>query len=426
MVAPGVFLNIYLYYFLELKYLGSAYKPLESANNIVAFYFGKSYDSFFCRHLIFLAGPVSWLEGEFMLSDSYYEYLCDHPEISGFREYAILFQPELLTDPFLLEDWKATEAQEKFINIRRRATFFEETDAADFDKFYSLQQWRHSFSLEIFWAVAPTIIIVTILGPSLILLYSSAAIKYSDYNINLNAHQWFWNVFSSTGGCSTIHDVMVPVKFENSFANFFNGGSFFMDHFWKKISFMEPPFYYFLDLDTFKGNPSFFFDHFDNFDSYLLDIADEAERGYTIRRLLDTTQHVKAPSSAAIKFSVTANDVLHSFALPSISAKVDAVVGRVNELTVFLAKEGVLRGQCSELCGAGHYGMPLVLEVLNVFDFFSAVEADFWEAATDSVTYCPFQNQIFDFENDLDLDIDFLTNLFEHNLIDDLNIGIFN
>jgi len=119
-----------------------------------------------------------------------------------------------------------------------------------------------------------------------------------------------------------------------------------------------------------------FFDGSSNFDSYMVDINEVAEKG-RVKRLLDTTQHIKAPALAAVKFSVTANDVLHSFALPAISAKVDAVPGRINDLTVFLAKEGLLRGQCSELCGAGHYGMPLVFEILNSFDFYTSLEEDF-------------------------------------------------
>jgi len=57
----------------------------------------------------------------------------------------------------------------------------------------------------------------------------------------------------------------------------------------------------------------------------------------------------------------------------------------------FLAKEGILIGQCSELCGAGHYGMPIVVEALLPFDYFSAIEEDFWKNSKndDILTYCP-------------------------------------
>jgi heme/copper-type cytochrome/quinol oxidase subunit 2 len=65
---------------------------------------------------------------------------------------------------------------------------------------------------------------------------------------------------------------------------------------------------------------------------------------------------------------------LHSFSLPAIGIKVDAVTGRLNVVTFFLAKDGILLGQCSELCGSGHYGMPIVVETMEPFDFRSYLE----------------------------------------------------
>jgi len=49
--------------------------------------------------------------------------------------------------------------------------------------------------------------------------------------------------------------------------------------------------------------------------------------------------------------------------------KVDAVVGRLNEVTVYLLRSGIFYGACSELCGSGHFGMPVVVESLNFFHF---------------------------------------------------------
>jgi len=118
------------------------------------------------------------------------------------------------------------------------------------------------------------------------------------------------------------------------------------------------------------------FEDINDFDSYMLEI-DEINKKGLIKRLLDTTQHLKVPAFMAVKFSVSSNDVLHSFALLPIGMKIDAVTGRINDMTVFLAREGILIGQCSELCGAGHYGMPIVVEALLPFDYFSAIEEDF-------------------------------------------------
>nr|ASL24610.1 cytochrome c oxidase subunit 2 [Khawia sinensis] len=67
----------------------------------------------------------------------------------------------------------------------------------------------------------------------------------------------------------------------------------------------------------------------------------------------------------AYRFFVTSYDVIHSFALPTLGLKVDAVPGRVNQLFFIPVRLGVFTGYCSELCGAGHAYMPIVLEVLH-------------------------------------------------------------
>jgi cytochrome c oxidase subunit 2 len=66
---------------------------------------------------------------------------------------------------------------------------------------------------------------------------------------------------------------------------------------------------------------------------------------------------------------ITAADVLHSFAIPSLGIKTDAVPGRINETWTRVAKKGVYYGQCSELCGVNHGFMPIALEVVSKDDF---------------------------------------------------------
>ena len=66
---------------------------------------------------------------------------------------------------------------------------------------------------------------------------------------------------------------------------------------------------------------------------------------------------------------VTAGDVLHSFAMPSLGVKKDAVPGRLNETWLNIDEPGIYRGQCSELCGTGHGYMPIVIEALSEKDF---------------------------------------------------------
>jgi cytochrome c oxidase subunit II len=70
------------------------------------------------------------------------------------------------------------------------------------------------------------------------------------------------------------------------------------------------------------------------------------------------------PAGETIRLQITAADVIHAFAVPSLWFKLDAVPGRINEKTLFVAKPGVYYGQCSELCGVRHAYMPIVVEAL--------------------------------------------------------------
>jgi cytochrome c oxidase subunit II len=70
------------------------------------------------------------------------------------------------------------------------------------------------------------------------------------------------------------------------------------------------------------------------------------------------------PVGEPIRMQVTGSDVIHSFAMPSLWFKIDGVPGRINEKTMFVEKPGVYYGQCSELCGARHGYMPIVIEAL--------------------------------------------------------------
>jgi cytochrome c oxidase subunit 2 len=75
------------------------------------------------------------------------------------------------------------------------------------------------------------------------------------------------------------------------------------------------------------------------------------------------------PVGTTVRFQVTASDVLHSFAVPAFWIKIDAVPGRLNETWVRVDEPGVYFGQCSELCGARHGYMPIVVEVVSTEDF---------------------------------------------------------
>ena len=82
-------------------------------------------------------------------------------------------------------------------------------------------------------------------------------------------------------------------------------------------------------------------------------------------RLLETDNHVVVPVGKVVKVLITANDVLHAWAIPSFGVKRDAVPGRINETWFKAEKEGVYYGQCSELCGSRHAFMPITVRVVS-------------------------------------------------------------
>ena len=82
-------------------------------------------------------------------------------------------------------------------------------------------------------------------------------------------------------------------------------------------------------------------------------------------RLLATDTKVVVPVNKVVKVLITANDVLHAWALPAFGVKKDAVPGRINETWFKAEKEGIFYGQCSELCGIKHAFMPITVEVVS-------------------------------------------------------------
>jgi cytochrome c oxidase subunit 2 len=86
-------------------------------------------------------------------------------------------------------------------------------------------------------------------------------------------------------------------------------------------------------------------------------------------RLLDVDNHIVLPVKTQIRVLITAADVLHSWAVPSLGVKVDAMPGRLNQTSFLINRPGLFYGQCSEICGANHRFMPIVIESVptNIF-----------------------------------------------------------
>jgi cytochrome c oxidase subunit 2 len=95
-------------------------------------------------------------------------------------------------------------------------------------------------------------------------------------------------------------------------------------------------------------------------------------------RLLSVDNPIVVPVDTTVRILVTSQDVLHSFAVPSLGIKKDAVPGRLNETWLRIAKEGDYYGQCSELCGIKHGFMPIHVKVV------SQEEYDAWVQSKDT------------------------------------------
>jgi cytochrome c oxidase subunit 2 len=164
----------------------------------------------------------------------------------------------------------------------------------------------HGTAIEIIWTVIPSLILVVVALPSFALLYSIDEIIDPALTIKCIGHQWFWSYEYS--------------DFESKFGAI-------------------------------------------NFDSYMI-AEDELELGEL--RLLEVDNRIVLPINTHIRILVTAADVLHSWAVPSLGIKVDACTGRLNQTSVFILRSGVFYGQCSEICGVGHGNMPIVVEAVSI------------------------------------------------------------
>ncbi|CAM9430913.1 unnamed protein product [Ectocarpus fasciculatus] len=117
-----------------------------------------------------------------------------------------------------------------------------------------------------------------------------------------------------------------------------------------------------------------------NFDSYL--IADEdlvipealgTGKAGKVFRLLEVDNRLLVPTNTHIRMLITSADVLHSWAVPSLGVKVDACPGRLNQVFIFVKREGVFYGQCSELCGVNHGFMPIVVQAVSQDEYLTWV-----------------------------------------------------
>lgn len=183
---------------------------------------------------------------------------------------------------------------------------------------------HHNTLLEVAWTLIPVIILVFIAVPSFRLLYFEANIPKPDVTIKAIGKQWFWTY-----------------EYPGSAAGF-------------------------------------------TFDSLGLSDADAAKAGKP--RLLGVDNPVYVPVNKVIEIDTVGADVIHSWAMPQMGVKMDAIPGRINRTWFKANQTGVYYGQCSELCGARHAYMPIELHVVSDADYaawlaaskkkFAAIESD--------------------------------------------------
>uniref|UniRef100_A0AAU6PC60 Cytochrome c oxidase subunit 2 n=1 Tax=Echinolaelaps traubi TaxID=3119979 RepID=A0AAU6PC60_9ACAR len=93
-------------------------------------------------------------------------------------------------------------------------------------------------------------------------------------------------------------------------------------------------------------------------------------------RLLEVDNNLIIPNLMSLRLMVTSADVIHSWTIPGLGVKVDAIPGRLNQIFLFSYRPGLYYGQCSEICGANHSFMPITLEIVSLNNFLNWINSN--------------------------------------------------
>nr|YP_011017662.1 cytochrome c oxidase subunit 2 [Centroceras gasparrinii]WQF69485.1 cytochrome c oxidase subunit 2 [Centroceras gasparrinii] len=170
----------------------------------------------------------------------------------------------------------------------------------------------HGTLIEIIWTLTPALILIIIAIPSFSLLYAMDEIISPTITIKTIGHQWYWS-------------------------------------------------YEYSDYQSDEGEPILF-------ESYMIP-EEDLQLGQF--RLLEVDNNMVIPVNTHVRIIVSAADVLHSWAIPSLGIKCDAIPGRLNQTSIFIKREGIYYGQCSEICGINHGFMPIVIEAVKLPNYVS-------------------------------------------------------
>nr|YP_009333621.1 cytochrome c oxidase subunit II [Thitarodes sejilaensis]ANM47904.1 cytochrome c oxidase subunit II [Thitarodes sejilaensis]QEI59699.1 cytochrome c oxidase subunit II [Thitarodes pui] len=164
--------------------------------------------------------------------------------------------------------------------------------------------------IELIWTILPAITLIFIALPSLRLLYLLDEINNPLITLKTIGHQWYWS-------------------------------------------------YEYSDFNKIE------------FDSYMIPMNELKLNEF---RLLDVDNRIILPMNTQIRILITATDVIHSWTIPSLGMKIDATPGRLNQSNFFLNRPGLFYGQCSEICGANHSFMPIVIESISMNKFINWIK----------------------------------------------------
>nr|YP_009316750.1 cytochrome c oxidase subunit II [Anax imperator]YP_009942418.1 cytochrome c oxidase subunit II [Anax parthenope]AOW43651.1 cytochrome c oxidase subunit 2 [Anax imperator]QOC71587.1 cytochrome c oxidase subunit II [Anax parthenope]QOQ35054.1 cytochrome c oxidase subunit II [Anax parthenope] len=164
--------------------------------------------------------------------------------------------------------------------------------------------------IETAWTVLPVFVLIIIAMPSLRLLYLLDEVSDPSITLKTVGHQWYWS-------------------------------------------------YEYSDFNQVE------------FDSYMIPYNEMSENGF---RLLEVDNRAVLPLQTQVRVLITAADVLHSWTVPSLGVKVDATPGRLNQASFFITRPGLFFGQCSEICGANHSFMPIVIESVTSKTFINWIQ----------------------------------------------------
>ncbi|YP_001648822.1 cytochrome c oxidase subunit II (mitochondrion) [Sylvia atricapilla] len=160
-------------------------------------------------------------------------------------------------------------------------------------------------AIELIWTILPAAVLILLALPSLRILYLMDEINEPALTLKAIGHQWYWS-------------------------------------------------YEYTDFKDLT------------FDSYMTPTTDLPLGHF---RLLEVDHRVIVPTESTVRIIVTADDVLHSWAVPSLGVKTDAIPGRLNQTSFLANRTGIFYGQCSEICGANHSFMPIVVESVPLANF---------------------------------------------------------